>query len=280
MAGTVIFAALYYFRHQKTKAMRQEVELRAVIEARTSEIQKQSEAILKKSEEEKFHNWITQGLATFGDIISKHKGSLEELSREILRNLVRYVGADQGTMSIANKQDEADEHLMVLSTYGVNHDRLKKRRIEIGEGLIGSTYKDKEKKTLRNLPPDYIQVESGLGKSCPTTLILVPLKTDDGEIQGVIELAFLNEVTDVMQSFLDQVSAVIALNVHAANLNYMTVRLLQQSKEQTEELQAQEEEMRQNMEELEATQEELKRREKEYQEKIKDLEIELQRYRS
>ena len=279
MSGSAVCGMIYYFRYQRKRARTQEEELRAVIEARTSEIQKQSEAILKKNEQEKFQNWITQGLATFGDIISKHKGSLDELSKEILRNLVRYVEADQGTISIANKEDESDEHLMVVSTYGVNHDRLKKRRIEIGEGLIGSTYKDKEKKTLHNLPDNYIQVESGLGKSRPATLILVPLKTDDGEIQGVIELAFLNEVTDVVHGFLDQVAGVIALNIHAANLNYMTVRLLQQSKEQTEALQSQEEEMRQNMEELEATQEELKRREKEYQVKIKDLEAELQRYR-
>jgi methyl-accepting chemotaxis protein len=204
---------------------------------------------------------------------------LNELSKEILWNLVRYVDASQGTITIANKEDESDEHLMVLSTYGVNQDRLKVKRIEVGEGLIGSTYKDKSKKTMTNLPANYIHVESGLGTSPPATLILLPLKTDDGEIQGVVELAFLGEVSEAVQDFLDKVSSVIALNVHAANLNYKTTRLLQQSKEQTEELQAQEEEMRQNMEELEATQEELKRREKEYQDKIANLQIELQKYR-
>jgi ligand-binding sensor domain-containing protein len=274
---TITSSVVGYIRYQKKKAKRQEEELKAVIETRTGEVQKQSEAILKKNEQEKFQNWITQGLATFGDIISKHKGSLDELSREILRNLVTYVQASQGTISIANKEDEADEHLMVLSTYGVNQERLKIKRIEVGDGLIGSTYKDKEKKIMTNLPDSYIQVASGLGKTVPITLVLLPLKTDDGEIQGVIELAFLNDVSDVVQSFLDKVASVIALNVHAANLNYKTTRLLQQSKEQTEELQAQEEEMRQNMEELEATQEELKRREKEYQDKIRDLELSLKK---
>ena len=275
---SVISSVVWFFRHQKEKAKRQQEELKDIIEARTSEVQKQSEAIVKKNEQEKFQNWITQGLAKFGDIISKHKGNLDELAKEILRNLVRYVQADQGTISIANKEDEADEHLMIVSTYGVSQDRLKKNRIEVGEGLIGSTYRDKEKKTMTNLPADYIKVESGLGKSNPATLILLPLKTDDGEMQGVIELAFLNEVPDAAQGFLDQVAGVIALNIHAANLNYKTTRLLQQSKEQTEELQAQEEEMRQNMEELEATQEELKRREREYVDKIRDLEFELKKY--
>ncbi|HEX6223911.1 MAG TPA: triple tyrosine motif-containing protein, partial [Chryseolinea sp.] len=278
--AAVVSSIVWYVRYQKAKAVRQQEELKSIIEARTSEVQKQSEAIIQKNEKEKFQNWITQGLAKFGDIISKHKGNLEDLAKEILRSLVRHVEAEQGTISIANKEDEGDEHLMIISTYGVEKDRLKKQRIEIGEGLIGSTYKDKEKKTLTNLPTDYITVASGLGKSNPATLILLPLKTDDGEMHGVIELAFLNEVPPVVQGFLDQVAGVIALNIHAANLNYKTMRLLQQSKEQTEELQSQEEEMRQNMEELEATQEELKRREREYQDKIRDLELELRKYRT
>jgi ligand-binding sensor domain-containing protein len=277
---SVISGVFWYIRYQKRKAKRQQEELKRIIDERTSEVQKQSEAIVQKNEQEKFQNWITQGLAKFGDIISKHKGNLDDLAKEILRSLVRHVEADQGTISIANKEDANDEHLVITSTYGVAKERLKKNRIEVGEGLIGSTYKDKEKKTLTNLPPSYIMVESGLGKSNPSTLILLPLKTDDGEMQGVIELAFLNEVPAVVHGFLDQVASVIALNIHAANLNYKTIQLLQQSKEQTEELQAQEEEMRQNMEELEATQEELKRRERDYQDKIRDLEVELIKYRS
>jgi hypothetical protein len=267
-----------YIRYQKKKVKRQQEELKAVIEERTSEVQKQSQAILEKNEQEKNQNWITQGLAVFGEIISKHRGNLNELAREILKSLVQYVKADQGTITIANKEDEGDEHLMILATYGVSQDRLKTSRIEVGEGLIGSTYKDKEKKTITNLPSTYLQIESGLGKSSPATLVLLPLKTDDGEIQGVIELAFLNEVSEVVQEFMDKVASGIALNIHAANLNYKTTRLLQQSKEQTEELQAQEEEMRQNMEELEATQEELKRRERDYQDKIVNLEAELKKY--
>jgi ligand-binding sensor domain-containing protein len=278
LSVVIFISSIYsYIRYQKIKAIRQQAELNSIIDKRTSEIQKQSDAIHEKNEKEKFQNWITQGLAAFGDVISKHKGNLNELSDQILNNLVRYVQANQGTMTIANKEDEGDEYLKILSTYGVDQARLTESRIEVGEGLIGATYKDKQKKTMTNLPVNYITIESGLGKSSPITLILLPLKTDDGEIQGVIELAFLSEVSEVVQEFLDKVASVIALNIHAANLNYKTISLLQQSKEQTEELQAQEEEMRQNMEELEATQEELKRREKEYQDKILNLELELKK---
>ena len=151
---SVISGVVLLFPASKEKSKTSAGGIERIIEARTSEVQKQSEAIVKKNEQEKFQNWITQGLAKFGDIISKHKGNLDELAKEILRNLVRYVQADQGTISIANKEDEADEHLVIVSTYGVSQDRLKKNRIEVGEGLIGSTYRDKEKKTMTNLPAE------------------------------------------------------------------------------------------------------------------------------
>jgi transcriptional regulator with GAF, ATPase, and Fis domain len=220
---------------------------------------------------------VTEGLAFFSDIISKHKGKLEELCDKILTHLIKYVQAHQGTMVVAVKDDPADEHLKVVSTYGVNHERLTTTRIEVGEGLIGAAYYDKEKKYIENLPNTYIRIESGLGNANPAKLILLPLKTEDGEVHGVVELAFLKDVDGSTQEFLDKVAGVIALNIHAASLHHKTMLLLQQSKEQTEELQSQEEEMRQNMEELEATQEELRRREQEYQARIVELEEALRK---
>ena len=274
---TLLSGLIGFFRYQKAKGKRQQEELQKIIAERTSEVQKQSDEIVRQREIEKVRNWITEGLAYFGDIISKHKGTLEELSHQILSNLVRYVKANQGTMAVAIKDDPTDEHLKIVSTFGVNRERLTTDRIETSEGLIGAAYHDKEKKYIENLPANYIKIESGLGTSTPAKLILLPLKTEDGEVHGVIELAFLKDVDNAIQEFLEKVAGVIALNVHAANLNHKTMTLLQQSKEQTEELQSQEEEMRQNMEELEATQEELRRREQEYQSRIIELEEELRK---
>jgi methyl-accepting chemotaxis protein len=106
----------------------------------------------------------------------------------------------------------------------------------------------------------------------PAKIILLPLQTEDGEMIGVMELAFLGSISPTVLNFLEKVASVIALNIFAAELTHKTMLLLQQSKEQTEELRAQEEEMRQNMEELEATSEEFRRRELEYQKRIEELE--------
>lgn len=268
LIGSGIFG---FVRYQRKKTIRQKEELKAIIEERTSEVLKQNEEILKRNEAEKIQNWITQGLAHIGEIMSKHKDNLEELSTEILIHLVKYVNAQQGSLAIAVKDNPQDEHLKLMSTYAANETRLKLKRIEIGEGLIGATYKEQEKKYITKLPSNYLKLESGLGETTDAKLVLFPLKTDS-DINGVIELAFFEDVSEVIQEFLDKVAKVIALNISSASLNHKTHLLLQQSKEQTEELRAQEEEMRQNMEEMEATQEELRRREESTQRKMMEFE--------
>jgi hypothetical protein len=264
-------AILYTIRYQRAKTRRQEEELKAIIEEQTREVKKQNEEILAKNEREKTQNWIIHGLAHFGDIISKHKGDLEELCNALLSNLVKYVNARQGCFVILI-DDEQDKYLKVMSTYAISAEKLKSSRIEIGEGLLGSTFQDREKKYLTNVPGTYLSIESGLGKISTPRVLLLPLKTDT-DIYGVIELAFLEDVSGVTNEFLDKLSSVIALNINSATLGYKTQMLLQQSKEHTEELRAQEEEMRQNMEELEATQEEQRRREEAMQQKVTEVEI-------
>jgi ligand-binding sensor domain-containing protein len=272
----IISAILAYIRYQKRKARQQQEDLQAIIEERTHALKLQNEEIMKKAEKEKVQNWISEGLAKISETISKHSGNLDMLANESLKNLSKYIEAQQAAMAIAIKDDPNDHHLKILAAYGGSKNLAINKRIELGSGMIGATYEDKEKKVLENIPADYIKVESGLGMANPETIILAPLKTEDGEIVGVIEFAFLNKVPDTVHQFLDKVCSVIALNIVTANLTHKTMMLLQNSKEQTEELRAQEEEMRQSMEELEATQEEFRRREQEYQRKITELELTLE----
>jgi hypothetical protein len=265
-------AIIGYNRHLKRKAKRQAEELKAIIEARTSEVKKQSDEIMRKAEFEKKSNWITQGLALASEAISKNNSDINALGKESLKCIVKYVGAQQGVIAVGVREDEQDEHLRILATYGSKKDSEGNQRIEVGSGMLGETYKDKELKVLTQIPKGYLKIESGLGEATATKIVLLPLKTEDGDVVGVMELAFLANISDGVTEFLTKVSGALALNIVAATLSHKTMLLLQQSKEQTEEMRAQEEEMRQNMEELEATSEEFRRRELEYQKRIAELE--------
>jgi ligand-binding sensor domain-containing protein len=273
----IMSAILWLVRRQKKKAMEQHRELQAIIEERTREIKIQNEEIVKKSEQERISNWITQGLAAVSEIISKNNHNLNLLGKQTLKCVVNYSGGQQGIIALGVKDKSDDEHVKILATYGVTKTTLETKRIEVGSGLLGETYKDKQKKVLDTIPANYLRIESALGEALPAKIVLLPLKTEDGEVVGVMELAFLGQISEMVLEFLDKVSAVIALNIFAATLTHKTMELLQQAKAQTEELRAQEEEMRQNMEELEATSEEFRRRESEYQRKIRELEMMVNR---
>ncbi|HYC85073.1 MAG TPA: two-component regulator propeller domain-containing protein [Chryseosolibacter sp.] len=273
VASIAAYSIIWYNRRVKRNARRRQQELEAIIEERTREVKTQNEEIVKRSEAEKVNNWITQGLARVGEVMSNNNHDLSILGRQTLKSVVTYAQAQQGIIAIGVKERDDDEHLKILATFGVNKRSLEEQRIEVGSGMLGETYKDKQKKILETIPPGYLKIESGLGESLPARIVLLPLKTQDGEMIGVIELAFLGTISDMVEQFLDKVSSVIALNIYAASLTHKTMELLHQSKAQTEELRAQEEEMRQNMEELEATSEEFRRRELEYQKRIAELEL-------
>ncbi|MFO7657516.1 MAG: PAS domain S-box protein, partial [Bacteroidales bacterium] len=101
-------------------------------------------------------------------------------------------------------------------------------------------------------------ITSGLGKSNPKCLLLVPLISEN-ELYGVIELASFNPLSQHELNFVERVAENIAATIASVRTNVRTTKLLEDSRERTQAIAAQEEEMRQNMEELQATQEELAR---------------------
>jgi PAS domain S-box-containing protein len=87
---------------------------------------------------------------------------------------------------------------------------------------------------------------------------LVPAILND-EVYGIIELVSFNKFEKHEIVFIEKIGESIASTIANARVNDRTNHLLEQSKQQSEELAAQEEEMRQNLEELQATQEEVAR---------------------
>jgi len=217
----------------------------------------------RKTEDEK-QNWATQGLAKFGDILRQNNDDIHEFSYHIISNLIKYVKANQGGLFLINDDDKNDVFIELLASYAYEKRKYIDKRIELGIGLIGRCVQEQKTIFMTDLPENYINVTSGLGKSVPNSLLIIPLKVND-EIFGVIELAGFNEFEPYVIKFIEQIGENIAATISSTKTNIRTNQLLEQSQQQSEEMAAQEEEMRQNMEELQATQEEADRRSSEMQ---------------
>lgn len=215
----------------------------------------------RKLEDEK-HFWTNEGFAKFGDILRNNNEDNEEFYYSIINNLVKYVGANQGGLFLINDEDEDDKYIELVGMYAYERRKYVQKRIDFGESLVGQCVLEGESIYMTDIPQSYIKVTSGLGDCNPTSLLLVPLRFNE-QVYGVIELAAFTEFEPYKKTFIEKLGESIASTISTYKINLKTVKLLEESKIQSEELAAQEEEIRQNMEELQTTQEESARRESE-----------------
>lgn len=223
------------------------------------------------NKEEQQRNWVNQGVAKFADILRLNQ--LEEITvlfDKVISNLVSYLNVNQGGMFALNNDNEQDHHLELISCYAYQKKKFQKKRIELGEGLIGQCFLEKEYIYLTEVPQDYIQITSGLGDARPRSILIMPMMLDQ-EILGVIELASFKTFEKYQIDFVKKIAESIASTYSGVRVAQRTKNLLQESQVQAEQLKSQEEEVRQNMEELSATQEEMQRVLKEVQGKEKYL---------
>ncbi|MFN3554497.1 MAG: GAF domain-containing protein [Bacteroidales bacterium] len=213
---------------------------------------------LRKKEDEK-RNWSTQGLARFGDILRQNHNNMSELSYHIIKNVVKYLDANQGGVFILNDTNPEDLHLELTSCYAFDRRKYLQKRIEIGEGLVGTCFREQQTTVLTDIPRNYLKITSGLGDDAPGCLMIIPLKLNETTL-GVMELASFHIFEKYQIEFLEKLAESIASAITSTKTSQQTQALLAQSQSQAEEMRAQEEEMRQNMEELTATQEEAERK--------------------
>jgi PAS domain S-box-containing protein len=248
--------------NKELEALSDEDVLRnALIEMREN-LRKAEEENRERNEADKIRNWITKGLADFGDTLRKNSDNMDELAKNVMTNLIEYLDVNQGSMYILNEMDETKPFFEMKTAIAYNREKYLKRNFELKEGLVGRCAFERLPVYLKEVPQDYINIKSGLGGAEPNYLLLVPLIFNEN-VLGVIEVASFNEIKKYQIEFVSTLGENIASTISNVRINEQTKHLLEESKLRGDELSAQEEELRQNMEELQATQEEAARRENE-----------------
>ncbi|HAF28054.1 MAG TPA: hypothetical protein DCG75_03305 [Bacteroidales bacterium] len=221
-------------------------------------LKKNKEEEEKRRKEDQQRNWVAEGLAKFGDILRKDTDNIEELSYNLVSNLVKYINANQGAIFIIEDEIEADKHLKMTGCYAYERRKFADKRVEWGEGTISAAILEQETIYMTDVPESYVNITSGLGEATPKCLLVVPLKFND-EVHGVIEIGAFHQIEKYIVEFVEKVAESVASTISNVKINTRTSKLLRESQKQAETLASQEEQMRQNMEELQATQEEAAR---------------------
>lgn len=222
-------------------------------------------------------NWTIEGQALFSDILSKYSADFTQLSDEIVRKLVTYVGALQGGLFIVNKTDgEKEECLELASCFAYDRKKFVNNRVEKGEGVVGQVWQEGKGVFITDLPDDHMLIKSGLGDQRPSSLLVLPL-IENSVIYGVIELASFKRIEQYKVDFVYKIAENIATALSGVEINKRTQMLLLESQDLTVKMKEQEEEMLQNLEELQATQEEMRRREIQKENEMSQLQERLEK---
>ncbi len=214
---------------------------------------KQEEQTRRQIEQQQ--NWVTEGMARFGEILRQNNDNITELSYNIISQLVEYVDAKQGGLFIINDQNPHDKHFELTACYAYNRKKFLEKRIEWEEGAVGACALEKSTILLTEIPEEHVTITSGLGEAKPSCIILVPLMVNE-VVHGVIELAALKVFKDFEVNFMEKLAESIASVFSGVKTNMQTALLLKESQDQAKILASQEDEMRRNMEELSYAQEE------------------------
>ncbi|GAB3729256.1 HAMP domain-containing protein [Luteimonas pelagia] len=194
-------------------------------------------------------DWLKSNLARFGDLMQGQR-DLQTLGATLLSELAPLVGAQQGVIYMAEADDRGKRQLHRLAGYAdAGGQPASRGTLEFGQGLVGQCAAQGQLIQINDVPPDSVQIESGLLSARPRNVMVIPVRFED-QMKAVLELATLGEFTKSQRLFLEQLSGSIGITLNTIEANMRTERLLAQSQQLAVELRAQQEELQQTNEEI------------------------------
>jgi signal transduction histidine kinase/DNA-binding response OmpR family regulator/CHASE3 domain sensor protein len=188
--------------------------------------------------------WVRRGQAGLAERLLGEQG-LQSIGENALGFLSRFLDAPAGTVYVLSGGGRF--HAVAAHAPDGVPEAAEQR---LGEGLVGQAIKDRRLLHLRNLPPGYLPLRSGLGRGDVAELLILPASVD-GVVHAVIELGFLRAVGEPEKDLLQRAAEAFALAVRTAKDRGRVQELLEETQQQAEELQTQQEELRVSNEELE-----------------------------
>jgi CheY-like chemotaxis protein/HAMP domain-containing protein len=200
-------------------------------------------ALRETAEENRRAGWLKLGQGQL-DAVLRGDRPLGELADATVAFLARYLDAPVGALYAA----VGGGQLELAGRYAVAPGEGHPSRWRLGEGLVGQAALER-RTIVADVPPDYLQVSSGLGRAAVRVVTLVPLMRGDA-LLGVLELGGLQRPGDDQLTLLGEAAGPIAVALLSASARVRLEEALATTQEQAHHLQSQQEELRVANEEL------------------------------
>ncbi|MET8140150.1 HAMP domain-containing protein [Sphaerisporangium sp. NPDC005288] len=199
-------------------------------------------------------DWLKSNLARVSRLMQGHR-DLMEVAKLIMTELTPLVSARYGAFYMV--ESPADDELTLIAGYGVRPGRSARQSFKFGQGIVGQAASEGRPIVLDDVPAAYLTIESGLSRSTPAQIVVLPVLFEK-QVLGVLELASFGQFGEAHLAFLNQLVETIGVTMNTIIANSRTEGLLTESqrlttelRERSDELQRQQEELRRSNAELE-----------------------------
>jgi putative methionine-R-sulfoxide reductase with GAF domain len=141
------------------------------------------------------------------------KSTLQQTGKDNLQATLHVVckqlDAGQGALYLV-KEDAGKRYVQLQHGYALTTGESTVIRYEFGEGLIGQAIVGGKSLYIDDVPNGYIKILSGLGSASPKFLLIVPVKKQDQQPKGVIEIASFTALSEDQRKFVEESAQLIA----------------------------------------------------------------------
>jgi HAMP domain-containing protein/CheY-like chemotaxis protein/signal transduction histidine kinase len=246
------------------------VEARGEVALLKDNINKMIRTLAETTRVNKEQDWLKTNLTRFTRMLQGQR-DLITVANQVLSELAPVVDAQHGGFYMAERE-EGETLLRLFASYAFTRRKAVSNEFKLGESLVGQCALEKKRILLTDVPGDYVEIGSALGKGVPANIVVVPI-TFEGEVKGVIELASFHPFTEIQLDFLEQLLESLGIVVATIEATMRTDELLRQSQSLAEELQTQQEELQQTNEELEEKARQLTQQKTEVERKNHEVEL-------
>ena len=224
-------------------------------------------------------DWLKSNLARIGAMLQGQR-DLRTVSQLLMSELTPLVGAQCGAFFVAEGSGEQVTYRLMAS-YGLAQGPGHPTAFRPGEGLVGQAVVERKTIMVRDAPPGYLRITSGLGGAAPVNVVVLPVLFEE-QVLAVVELASFRPFSAINQAFLEQIVETVGVVLNTITATMRTEELLEQSQRLAQELQARSQELQRQQEELRHTNAELQEKARQLARQnraieVKNAQIELAR---
>jgi transcriptional regulator with GAF, ATPase, and Fis domain len=174
-------------------------EVKNIEQVKTETSQNADANITKEKTQETEHE------IDFQKLLPTKSTEINRYAEEVLQNIAVEFNIMQALFYIKSPTKDS----FLCNAQYAYFSETKPKNFKTGETLPGQAVKNKNIVILNNIPDNYMTIVSGLGKSKPKQLVLVPLQNQD-EVVGLIEYATFEPITEKHQKALEGISKKVA----------------------------------------------------------------------